>query len=620
MPYEGTGPFYLRTESSSSPDTPGNDGRLGSSAQGAGNQGVASFGTNTATRWIKLPWTGTETATATPGPADVGWEIFPADFDATVNLPCDRVIPAGNIVVQGHVNATSADATSNAFVRAYVSIKNETTGAFTQIATGDSATFNPIVGNLNNWTLNANLASRTVIPSGSSLHVSLFINGRGVAVTGQSFTLRRTGDGATDALITLPGAGLRYHFIKAASDSTAGTDSVVRQTAQARSIADAVSGADSSIRGIFNERAIADVVTGTDVATRRTVQARATADTVTGADASGRVAVYPRATADTVTGGDVVVRGTTVARSTVDTVTGADAATRQAVQFRSTADAVVGTDMTDRQTVQARDTSDAVAGVDVATRQAVQARSTSDAVTGTDALTRVVAFPRATADAVTGVDVATQIAAFNRSVADAVTGTDFVARQTVQARATADAVTGADAVMRQTTQLRSVADTVTGTDTANRVAVQVRATSDAVTGADSVVRQTVQVRAAADTVTGSDDASRQIIYGRYTHDGRGDYPIHFSGRHISGVVINHETGAPLTEAVALVSLVREFGGPSDPSQDMTVQTTVTSVADGSFSFPRDFFDDTPYHFTTDFTLEAVAYHGISDRGLIPELD
>jgi len=87
-----------------------------------------------------------------------------------------------------------------------------------------------------------------------------------------------------------------------------------------------------------------------------------------------------------------------------------------------------------------------------------------------------------------------------------------------------------------------------------------------------------------------------------------DYPVINPTRQIAGVVIHHETGDPVDGAT--LTLFRD-------SDDFRC-TTTTSAPDGSYSFVRDEDDPYTYFVMAEFDT-GTPVHGVTDRGLIPEV-
>ncbi len=222
--YVGTGPYWLDTIAGV-----GTNGKLNQTQPAAGAEGACDFSTTTTVRSIILSSSGTATSTTTtPAAIDGGWNILTADSDASTNLPAGRLIEAGTVAVTGVVSASQTDVGGTFFIRAIISVRTAA-GAFTQLGSADSANINAIAGNAA-FSCSVTIA-RTIIPVGSSLDINLFVNGRGVAITGQIFTLQRGNTTivatTTGTNFTLPGQGLRYNYTR--TQALIGVGTAVKQ-------------------------------------------------------------------------------------------------------------------------------------------------------------------------------------------------------------------------------------------------------------------------------------------------------------------------------------------------------------------------------------------------------
>lgn len=94
-----------------------------------------------------------------------------------------------------------------------------------------------------------------------------------------------------------------------------------------------------------------------------------------------------------------------------------------------------------------------------------------------------------------------------------------------------------------------------------------------------------------------------------TPDVTPDYPVTNPTKQIAGNVIHHETGDPIEGAT--LRLFRE-------ADDMRVQIA-TSGPGGAYSFVRDQDDPNSYYVIAEYNDAGTQVHGVTDRGLIPEL-
>jgi hypothetical protein len=213
MPLEGVGPFWISNAAGQ-----GSNGQLASADPGTGNQGNCNFGTSTTQRWIQLKYVGSNSTTASNlNSTDGGWNFTAADFDATVGTPCDRLLVAGTAGINGNINVATADIGGTFDVHGKLSIRSAT-GVFTEIAGGTDSGVSASLPGVIAFAFSINVP-RTVIPAGSTLHLTLWIFGRGVVILGQTLTMRRGHEGApvTDNknAIDLAAPGLRFQFIRA---------------------------------------------------------------------------------------------------------------------------------------------------------------------------------------------------------------------------------------------------------------------------------------------------------------------------------------------------------------------------------------------------------------------
>lgn len=154
------------------------------------------------------------------------------------------------------------------------------------------------------------------------------------------------------------------------------------------------------------------------------------------------------------------------------------------------------------------------------------------------------------------------------------------------------------------------ADTASASDSLSRVLTRVRSTADTVTGSDSAQRGLQMTRATADTASASDSLARTLIVTRGTADnigpsgGASDYPSAGGTKAIAGVV--YDATGTVRQAGATCRLLRD--------SDEFLCGTVTTGADGSYSFVRGNADPNTYHVEV---YVGSALHGLSDRGLVP---
>lgn len=299
----------------------------------------------------------------------------------------------------------------------------------------------------------------------------------------------------------------------------------------------------------------------------------------------------------------------------------------------------------------------------------------SDTATGTDAAAKAVTTPRA--DSVSTSDAPVlrpnKVAADSAPASDAVTGkvvgkgaadapNAYDANAAAVGKPLADGTSSADGSFRAIgpkpadsltpadentfTILKGIAETATASEDITLILGLLRSIGEVSEAVDQIAQaftmgtQTAEVVATEafsagvalgidESVSTADAASRIVAFLRSVNDLVGvadapakhltlsfsdtigvasDWPASNPTRQIAGVALNHETGEPVEGAT--LRLFRT-------SDDAIVQTT-TSAADGSYSFARDADDPYTYYVTADLSA-GTPVHGVTDRGLIPEL-
>lgn len=141
-------------------------------------------------------------------------------------------------------------------------------------------------------------------------------------------------------------------------------------------------------------------------------------------------------------------------------------------------------------------------------------------------------------------------------------------------------------------------------DNVARTVIRPRAVSDSAPAADVLTRSLNITRSSADSAPAADVTTRQLIVVRKTNEylgGTPDYPVTTPAT-ITGLVTN----GGIAQAGAVCRLLRD--------SDEFLAATVTTGADGRYTFTRDKNDPNTYHVEV---YVGTTLHGLSDRGLTP---
>lgn len=299
-----------------------------------------------------------------------------------------------------------------------------------------------------------------------------------------------------------------------------------------------------------------------------------------------------------------------------DSATASDSAAKAV--GKSAADSATPTDASSRH--PRKSVADSAASSDaIATKGVTKALTDSTAPTEAPSL-RVT---KPTADSVSTSDAA--VRAIGPRPSDSLTPSD--ARAFSATKGLTDSASAVEDITLILGSLRSINEVSEAVDLASKF-ITPGAKSDSV--ATSELATLLLSKGLADSVTASDVATRLVQYLRTTdsyafvadipakhisltfRDVIGaveDWPVEVASRVIAGVVRNHETGSVVEGAT-----VRLFR-----STDDAICQTATSGPDGSYSFDRDADDPYDYYVTAQYLEGATQVHGITDRGLVPEV-
>lgn len=220
MPLTGIGPYRLGTDSS---DQGTNNMKWVTVVPTSGNMGVADFSTTTTVRTIAWVPLGSNASTTGLGPRTTNsWNLANVDMDSS-NPAVFRIVEAGTWTVTGGFTSSAADVGGNALCSAVISILDVSgTPTATEVARGTSEAVSLTIAGEKTFAVSLTMP-QIVLNQSQTIQVSMFVNARGVAVLGQTLTLRRNNTGLTAPLeVTLPGSGLRYAYT---ADVAAGTGS-----------------------------------------------------------------------------------------------------------------------------------------------------------------------------------------------------------------------------------------------------------------------------------------------------------------------------------------------------------------------------------------------------------
>lgn len=156
--------------------------------------------------------------------------------------------------------------------------------------------------------------------------------------------------------------------------------------------------------------------------------------------------------------------------------------------------------------------------------------------------------------------------------------------------------------------LTGAADTAAAADNLTSNLIRVRSAADTATATDTTSRRFTGSRSAADTAGATDTLGRQLIVHRAVNENIGG-AVDYQGqgpnsRTVAGVI--YDASGALTIAGATCRLLRDA--------DDFLCATVTTGADGAYSFARDLNDPNTYHVEV---YVGAGLHGLTDRGLVP---
>jgi len=265
----------------------------------------------------------------------------------------------------------------------------------------------------------------------------------------------------------------------------------------------------------------------------------------------------------------------------------------------------------------ARGIADTAAATDALIRAGSYARAIADTAPATHAVTRAASFPRAISDSAPATHDVTRAGTFARAIPDSAPATHALTRVGTFARSIPDTAPATHAVTRAGTFARALADTAPATHAVTRSVSFPRAIADSAPASHAVGRSAgIFARSIADSAPAVDTLARLITYGRFIDEEIGTVavdPVRTVGRRIAGVA-RDTAGTPV--AGALVKLVRQA--------DDRVVRSMTTPAGGAYSFDRDILDvagrdGVGYYVISYVDGSAPQIHGVSDRGLLPEL-
>lgn len=313
------------------------------------------------------------------------------------------------------------------------------------------------------------------------------------------------------------------------------------------------------------------------IRTGTTAYSQTPSDTATSSDTAAKTVAHPATDAATAT--DAAVRSPR--KNPTDSVVSSDAITTKGV-VKGLADTATSSDASGR-TVGKLAAPDSATASDTSTRTV--GRQPSDTVTSSDAKTAT--FAKVLTDSPTALEDITLILGSIRSINEVAEAVDL-ASKAITPGAKTDSVSMSELAARLVG--KGFTDSSAASDVATRLVAYLRTFTDAATPTDAPSKH-ISLRF-------SD------VVGAVS-----DWPVNVPTRVIAGVVRHHETGA-LVEA-ATIRLFRT-------TDDAICQTTL-SAANGSYSFSRDRDDPYDYYVTAQYLDSGVQVHGITDRGLIPEV-
>lgn len=209
MPFTGN-TFYLIADLS---DQGSNNGSWTTTAPTNGAIAVADFGTSGGTKTIQWKFrAATSNTSVTPSNlATEGCNVKNADLDHTDGVTW-RYVPADDWTVAGAFTVSQADVGGTASVLVYLALLRPGTGELVPLGNGSQTGISVTTAGSKAFSVTVPCVA-AYCPQNFTLQVTMFTTGRSVAVTGQTYQLRRLTAGINPLTITLPSTGLRYYYV-----------------------------------------------------------------------------------------------------------------------------------------------------------------------------------------------------------------------------------------------------------------------------------------------------------------------------------------------------------------------------------------------------------------------
>jgi hypothetical protein len=196
---------------------------------------------------------------------DAGFNVLKADMNGTG----PRFVKAGTVTVLIRVNSLNTDLV-NAVYRVGINVYlRSAVGAYAHKAWATSAAV--LMGATNQFSIPLTYPE-IVFATDETLHVELWIKGRGLAVTGRTCSVHIGPSGAPDnfrTLVPVVALGIRTRFGRApAAESAPAADSVARTAAFPRGVSESAPAADAPARSYVGARGISDSAPAVDAVAR----------------------------------------------------------------------------------------------------------------------------------------------------------------------------------------------------------------------------------------------------------------------------------------------------------------------------------------------------------------
>lgn len=171
---------------------------------------TAGFGTTTTRRNIQWKPLTSNTTAAVPSTTATGfgWHILKAEMNRSANLPARAKISAGAWSFTVEFATSGADATGGAAVIEAWVYRRSAAGAYAFLFSAVSAGVSIALSGTKTATFSSVAQPAIILATDETIHVELWCGAQGVALTGNTYTLRLGLTGATFPLVSGQGPGI----------------------------------------------------------------------------------------------------------------------------------------------------------------------------------------------------------------------------------------------------------------------------------------------------------------------------------------------------------------------------------------------------------------------------